>query len=388
MRHMRPMGLIRQMSLMGLVALAGCSSSEEVVVPAEEQGTAIVFSADMTEQQSVTRSTTPLEEKATSFKVWAYKNNAYDDGTESYTSYQTVIDEYYVGWTANTAATTTTNTHNWEYILMEHPLQTIKYWDFGAKAYRFFAAAPASASGTFAMDGSGNSYTITLPADAAIEASDAATPAEKIAATPYYSRLWFSTGALPAYSDKQFGQPVVLEFIKPLARVRFMFIYVYPREGITLTNKCFKPTTDYDLDPSVHVGIPRKGSVTISFPLKGTKTKESMSSMAPDGSEPKALDEFTEDYDAEDYSKVYTETDGGWYIVLPNTTQGSYKLKVDVNKTTRYAEVPAEYMQWESGYQYTYIFKITEEGGVEFDLVSSAFTPWTELSMSHEIYNW
>ena len=321
------------------------------------------------------------------FKVWGYKNDVYDEGTSSFTSYQTVMNGYYVNWTANTAGTTTSNSHDWEYVGQEEDpshIQTIKFWDWSAKAYRFFAVAPSDANVTADMDGSGDSYTITLPADAEIEASHAILE-EKIAATPYYSRLWFSTGNTVDYPTRQFGKPVVLEFIKPLARVRFMFVYVYPREGITLENKCFKASADYIGSP---VGIARKGTVTISFPLKGAETKESTSSVTPDGSNPKALVAFKEDYDSEDYSKVYTETDGGWYTVLPNTTQGSYKLSVDVNKTTRYAEVPAEYMHWKSGYQYTYIFKIMEEGGVEFDLVSSAFTPWTELNLTHELYNW
>jgi hypothetical protein len=45
-------------------------------------------------------------------------------------------------------------------------------------------------------------------------------------------------------------------------------------------------------------------------------------------------------------------------------------------------------MNWKPGYQYTYIFKITEEGGVELDSVSSAFTEWTEQEANHPVYNW
>ena len=396
-------GLRGHRCLLGLLCLvASCSKEETVGNPAEveEQETekvisdTIAFSPNLTENQAVTRADMledMLPDGKETFKVWGYKNNAYDEGTSSFTSYQTVMNGYYVKWTANTAGTTVTNTHDWEYLLTSYPVgypdQGIKFWDWSAKAYRFFAVAPHDASVT--MDESAEDYTtITLPADAKIEASKVATLEDKIAATPYYSRLWFSTGNTVAYPTRQFGKPVVLEFIKPLARVRFMFIYVFPREGIKLEDQCFKPTTDYDPDPSVHVGIPRKGTVTISFPLKGTETKESMVDAETDGLEPKALAAFTEDYDPENYSKVYTETDEGWYIVLPNDSQGSYKLRVKVNALEKFAEVPAEYMHWKSGYQYTYIFKITDEGGVEFDLVSSAFTPWTELNLMHELYNW
>ena len=366
------------------MGLVGCSP--ELVVPDSETGTgaeaetetaevAIVFSTNMPEQQAVTRST-PLEDYATSFKVFGYKNTSYDAGV--YGGRQTVFPCYTVNWETGTAATTTSNSHDWEYVGING--QTIKFWDWSAKAYRFFGATnwggdlPADPGAyeddkAYGANGVSGTYEITLTADAT-DVDDA----------PYYSHLWFSTGELPTYSDKQFGKPVTLEFLKPFARVRFKFIYVYPREGITLTGKSFKPTDDSD--------IARKGSITISYPLDGTATKESMLSATRDVSNPEALTAFAEDWDPDDDSKVYTETDEGWYTVLPNITQGNYKLNVNINGSARAATVPAQYMQWLPGYQYTYVFKITEEGGVEIDLVQSAFTQWTDLVTSHEVYNW
>ena len=63
-------------------------------------------------------------------------------------------------------------------------------------------------------------------------------------------------------------------------------------------------------------------------------------------------------------------------------------MNVIVNNNERTAVVPAAYMSWLPGYSYTYIFKITEDGGVEIDLVQSAVTPWTELENDHSVYNW
>ena len=80
--------------------------------------------------------------------------------------------------------------------------------------------------------------------------------------------------------------------------------------------------------------------------------------------------------------------------MVPAFTQDSYTMSVWMNSdnvlqpATRTAVVPAEYMTWLPGYSYTYIFKITEEGGVEIDMVQSAVTPWTELANDHEVYNW
>jgi hypothetical protein len=201
--------------------------------------------------------------------------------------------------------------------------------------------------------------------------------------TPYFSHLWFSTGDPVTYADKQFGKPVVLEFLKPYARVRFIFKYVYPREGIELTGKSFKPS-----DGSKHIA--RKGIVTVHYPTEGTAIKEWFTVTPMTGAGSGELIELTEDYDPEDDTKVYTETDNGWYTVLPNNTQGSYTMSVTVNKGVepKTAVVPANYMQWLPGYSYTYIFKITDEGGVEIGWVESAVTPWTEMIANGTVYNW
>ena len=63
-------------------------------------------------------------------------------------------------------------------------------------------------------------------------------------------------------------------------------------------------------------------------------------------------------------------------------------MTVTVNNTGKSAVVPAEYMSWLPGYSYTYIFKITEEGGVAIDLVQTAVTPWTDMQIDHTVYNW
>jgi hypothetical protein len=69
-------------------------------------------------------------------------------------------------------------------------------------------------------------------------------------------------------------------------------------------------------------------------------------------------------------------------------SQGSYKLSVDINGQTKTAAVPANYMQWLPGYSYTYVFKITEEGGVEIGWVEAAVIPWIDLRTDHTVYNW
>ena len=106
------------------------------------------------------------------------------------------------------------------------------------------------------------------------------------------------------------------------------------------------------------------------------------------------LTAFTVDYDPEDDGKNYVMlssgkmTSDGWYIVLPNNTQRSYTLSVTVNGESKTAVMPEQYMQWLPGYSYTYVFKITDEGGVEIGWVEYAMTPWTDLEADRTTYNW
>ena len=45
-----------------------------------------------------------------------------------------------------------------------------------------------------------------------------------------------------------------------------------------------------------------------------------------------------------------------------DTPQGAYIISAIIDGKKSTATIPAEYMQWKAGYQYTYIFKITEAG--------------------------
>ena len=324
--------------------------------------------------QGGTRATgleTLLPEGKQSFIVWGYKNMG-NDGT----TLQNVFPGYTVNYKSSSAHTTTSNTDGWEYVNQGPGEQSIKYWDYNATAYRFFGAAPATATLTVNDDQENHLKKITIDADA--------TSAEKIAATPYYSRLWYSTGRLPDYSSRQFGDPVQLEFVQPFSRVRFMYKYVSPRDGVTMGEQHFQPT---DNSKKVILG----GKVTVTYPLMGAVTRESttllesfVTNVLPDG--------FTVDCESDpvNYPKSYPdEVPGGWYTVLPNTEQGSYTLTVSVNGENKTATVPAEFMQWQSGYSYTYIFKINAVGGVEIGWVDYAVTPWNDISAAEwTVHNW
>lgn len=397
-------GLIGLMSLIGLMGLMSCSSSSDDAVDNNPPApvlteVAISFSGSESQEDAVTRAAgKPLHDAGVlQFAVWGYKNISF--AADVYGNTQTVFPGYTVKYQANSAATTTTNSSNWEYILLDEPEQSIKYWDWSAKAYRYFAVTgtPSGAEGTYGGDGtywtsgSYKTYKLTLSADASgVNKDEIAT---NIAATPYFSRLWFSTGHPVAYPNKKFGKPVTLEFLKPLTRVRYIFKYAYPREGIKLTEASFKPTADVAAAEEDKVKIARKGTVTVHYPKEGTETKEWYTTEV-DANKATRLTDLTVDYDPEDDSKDYVTlssgmmTSDGWYVLLPNISQGSYTLSVNVNGEDKTAVVPQQYMQWLPGYSYTYIFKITDEGGVEIGWVEYAVTPWKEMEADWTVYNW
>lgn len=368
MGPMRPIGLMGPMGLMGLIGLIGllgCSEASEdtSATPTEAP---ITFSSALADSTNVTRSETPLEQKVKAFTVFGYKNMS--ASSNSYGASQQVFTTggYRVAWTSNSVATTTTNTHDWEYVgqqLSTEEEQTIKYWDWSAKAYRFFAVANVSSDNTFSgtyLTTPTPAYKVTFTADATNEINEANTP--------YYSHLWFSTGNMAVYPDKAFGKPVKLVFLKPLCKVNFRFIFEDPNDATStfLTNMSFRPT-DGKL-------IKLEGSVNITYPLEGSATAEEVAVTSADTDAAMATEGMTEDNHR--------------YTVLPASNQGTYTLTVSVNGEPKSAVVPAEFMEWKPGVEYTYIFKIHVDKGVSISSVQSAFTQWTEHKKETTIYNW
>ncbi len=353
------------------IMMAACGGVDEPVGPEPEPSpepeptdtkAPIVFSGKTAETQAVTRAALNDGDGPTSFRVWAYKNDGYDAATEAYTSYQTVIDGYNVVF-ENGRGTT-----GWEYT--GHGTagreQTVKYWDYSARAYRYLAYAPADAAGA--------SVTVSgTPATARMTVNVDANNAD---AVPYVSELWFSTGNAALYPDRQFGRTVQLRFVKPLARVRFMFTFAasvtyYGREA--LTGITFAP-----LDGSQ---IAFKGTVNMRYPINGTQTTADFSSSVAGGATyPDVAPALTVDY---------TDSTPQWYTVLPMAGQGVYRLTVSVLGEVRTADVPAAMMQWKPGYEYTYVFKVTENGGIILDLLQMAIHDWSEGTPRNlNFYNW
>ena len=341
--------------------LVACNSNEivEPIQPVEpdvqEQLLPISFAGNLQNEEAVTRADRALEELLDNktFKVWSYKNTALSGN--DYTAYQTVMPGFTVDYETSGSLS---NSHEWEYV-GRGTNQKIKYWDYSAYAYRFFAYAlgnaTASPSTTPSPVTEDTSDDTRVSFSSSVDASSEAT----INAAPYFTELWFSNDKTADY-----GKAVTLRFLKPFARVRFQFKFM---DGLEADRSDLSLIKFYP----VAGAIPTSGTVTVSYPLKGAETKASWSVAAAS-----SISAFT--------------VDDQWYNVMPAPSQSDYRLEVAVvTNELQTATVPAQFMQWQPGFQYTYVFKILKGGSITLDVIQVAVKDWNEKStVDRTVYNW
>lgn len=324
---------ILTISLMALCLLSCSSSKQDDPVVPDDTTTAISLGGSNGTWQDAPSSraagTTGLETLFPSFKVWGYKT------TDN--ALQTVMKGYDV-----------MHGSDWYYVGVNN--QTIKYWDYSASDYRFFAYTPADANITTTE----NSFTIPYTYSPTATATD----------VPYISELWYGDNS---ESTHPYGKTVTMTFSPIIAKVRFRFIYPDGTTSITVSDIQFCDSR-FIHDASA-ADTPLQGSITATYPLTGTPQ-----SNAPDfswtpqentGSKGQLL--FTVPYEAAT-DTIHILSDpalyGKWYYVPPLSTigyeQGPYTVSIRINGKESSATVPSVYMQWKAGYQYTYIFKITD----------------------------
>lgn len=351
------------------LCLLSCSSSgqDDPILPAPTPKSIAFGGNSGTWQDAPTtraNKETGLETISKTFKVWGYKTTG-GNYTSGFDKSQNVMDGYTVSWTQQTANTTSSNTANWEYVGITN--QTIKYWDYSATSYRFFAYAGNSSAPSFqeptSIEGSTAKYaSFSIPFTYHKDAT--------AVTTPYISDLWLSDNQ--NFENRKYGTCVKLTFAPIITKVRFKFNYLKDTK-ISITDIVFKNIND---DPS-----PIKGKIIVSYPIIGTGTKASYKWETPEtetGTEPI---KFTIPYEEDADLNHQTTERKKWYYVPPlgdsDTPQGAYIISATIDGKKSKATIPAEYMQWKAGYQYTYIFKITEAGTV-ISFTNLQVEKWTE----------
>lgn len=342
------------------LCLLSCSSSgqDDPFIP-EPQQVGISFGGNSGSWQDASsragEGETGLEKLFSSFKVWGYKTKNDDGGSNenggsnndgsTNSSIQKVMDGYLVDWN--------TSSNDWEYIGKYNAslnlYQTIKYWDYSALQYRFWAYAPADASGVTAIENTNaNSHSITIP----YEFNSNAT----LFSTPYISTL-----CIPKIGDQ-----VKLTFVPLIAKVRFKFKYndkqIASITHISFRDERWKPTgnsTTFQWSGASEDKTPVAGNIIATYPLSGTSTEVSKKWETKQ----KGILELTIPYEEATDENRQTDVLQKWYFMPPLDIayqQGNYILSAIIEGNQVTATVGREYMQWKAGFQYTYIFKVSE----------------------------
>ena len=390
-----------------LVALAGCTSDDFVgdksLQEANNSGGAINFTMNT---PAVTRNRVGSDAAGdlnNNFVVFGYKTVSSSD--------QTVFDNYQVNWVTNTAGSTESNTADWEYVSYKNLpygttttsggtlnnngvsanatgsstniIQSIKYWDFSASSYDFFAyslgaGVTESSTTTWAKASALSNSTYTLEGTAAQ------------LGTCYISKK--------KHIDPPSSAEVNLVFLSFLSKIQLKFFETIPgysvkdvRFYIDADNKSTGTETKDGLAPALYTtspsSIPTGGKYTITFDsdndpvvaLTTSGSSETSISFPAAATEPTTWlsglvgKEYQEANSTVYLGRAANEASASKQItVLPNSTGAAMTLKVDYTLVSRdgsseaitvtgaTATVPADFTKWKPNYAYTYIFKISD----------------------------
>ena len=341
-------------------------------------------------------------------------NNFVVEGIKTINSTKSeVFDNYNVNYIENTADKTASNTANWEYVGVatnsnsDAGEQSIKYWDFAAKQYDFWAYSLGGGSATVsslepnATLGT-SAYTITGTKEnlAKVYISDMVT-----AYNPVKSESGVGAGITePAVM----GNEVTLSFRSLVTKVRMGLYETVP--GYSVKNVMFYPSasgtptataTLYGTGeniPAFASGDAGTASFKVTFPTIGKDNIENsdynkahvtlnstnktstvgFGTLTYGAKETGKYEKTTGDIWVQRSSNVCTwavesgATAGDYSIVLPNESGEVLTLKVDytlestdgtgetIDVHGATALLPSQYTQWKPNYAYTYLFKISD----------------------------
>ena len=340
------------------------------------------------------------------FIVGGYKGNG--------TAMTEVFDNYIVNYVPNTAATTESNTANWEYVGVTAAApsavtgaQTIKYWDHAAAQYDFAAFSVGNKALVTTTPTSGQVKVTAIAPSASYTTglNYSLTGAKADLAACYISNMTTAYQATPDYNKE-----VDLTFRSLAAKVRIALYETVP--GYSVKNVQFyqdASTTTIDANISANTSgtligtFNTGGTYTVSFPTIGSGNKTnadynvahvalSDATTATKNNEFGALNYVARER-LETEENIYlgrTSTapsfagTGTYYqTVLPNETGAMMELRVNYTLVPidgadetivvhgARAFIPAAYAQWKPNYAYTYLFKISDNSNGWTSTVSS-----------------
>lgn len=287
---------------------------------------------------------------------------------------QTVFDNYQVNYKTNTANTTESNTANWEYVGYQTkqttPVdQSIKYWDFSANPYSFFAYSKGTGSAIVSVLDGGSS---TAKNQGTYTIQGTAANLEKVYITDHFQ-------VVPNVSSTQ----VTFPFKALTAKARIGVYETIPGYSISDIKFYSNASTGNVANGTLYTSstLANGGTYTVTFDVAG-KAKLAYANSGTGAGTKTSQDfgTFTLDADA-DYKEATAKylgrssehaTKTEYVNVLPNPAGTAMTLKVDytltsldgsaetIKVTGATATVPAAYVQWQPNYAYTYLFKISD----------------------------
>lgn len=216
-----------------------------------------------------------------------------------------VFDNYLVGYTANTAGVTESNTHNWEYVGKQTGItgkltgttwtalhgegtaqvQSIKYWDYSVAQYDFIAWSTGAREAVTGDPTSGSSVKVTRINTGSTLSSNGFQMTALSAADLlecYYTDINTVTKASGNYT-----KPVTLTFRNMAAKVRVALYETVPGysvKDVKFYNSDANPAAPTDLGTGTSTAatlftmgsdvLPQSGTVTVMYPFIGTENRD------------------------------------------------------------------------------------------------------------------
>ena len=346
-----------------LFVVGACSHDEYVEAPQTQDE--IVFAAT---SGKVTRADiSPLVNYIDNFRIY---------GTDTKDGRSELVFGNYVLWYDENVSQS--NTSFWEYVgydPVDNKLQTIKYWDFSAFPYTFWAVAGADKGNFTQKDEYGRiSYFETYMSETAED----------------FPLLFYTK---PTVIEKhQYTDPVTFQFAGAHSRVRFAFYETVP--GYAVKDVKFHVgtgNTQYS-ECTVNGKFNISGTLTLSYDYSDSDNPDVNVSVAnPVQSVSHAFGNLNYTTAASgwlaqnggsDYLGVLTSAPTyagnasvpGYYtnvlpiqdndtpisIAVDYTLESLDKSGQEINVTGATAVVPVQFCQWKPNYSYTYLFKITD----------------------------
>lgn len=401
------------------LALAGCSSDDFLGDGSGngQNSAAIQFGGGTTKTHRATSTGTYKLANLQGNGFWVYgtKHSADEDNTA--TNDQAVYMNYYLKYTDGTANNTQSNTAGWEYVgvdnskyranvtpsVNENVAQTIKYWDYSAQAYTFYAATakPADVKAgnvkieKITEDATGSVYTkgykVTLKGDIAWDELYFAD--RKVITKP-------DATATPSHgAENVYGGEVRFKFRNALTKVRVAMYEIIPGYSVTIdkfyytkdgeTTQTTEATDKFKADASNTPLETSTEGVTYKVvyydKTEASGQLENQPKMLPNAAgeagAPKTVLALGDGNNLKMDTKLseiitdptYDTKDGKYTLFMPQAdNKKTLSLKVDYTLTSldgsneeihvkgATAVIPAKYLCWRPNYAYTYLFKISD----------------------------